>query len=91
MLVFNPHKRCTVDEALAHPYLKSLNVKEDVPRPPPFDFAFEKDAGTKIGIQTLMLQEIGKMRPDWYNTQMKPAEYELEIEDEKLPALDGQK
>jgi serine/threonine protein kinase len=30
MLTFNPHKRISVAEALAHPYLASLNVKEDV-------------------------------------------------------------
>jgi serine/threonine protein kinase len=91
MLTFNPHKRITVAEALNHPYLKPLNVKEDVPPPPPFDFSFEKNAGTKIGIQTMMLEEIGKMRPEWYKTQMMPSEYELQIEDEKLPALDAHK
>ena len=92
MLTFNPHKRISVAEALAHPYLAALNVKEDVrtrspplrwlslvfcvgfvsalcrlivvfflfffhvnkqtPLPPPFDFAFEKKAGTKVGIQS---------------------------------------
>jgi serine/threonine protein kinase len=30
MLTFNPHKRISVADALNHPYLKPLNVKEDV-------------------------------------------------------------
>ena len=45
MLVFNPHKRVSVDEALAHPYLKTLhNVKSESECKRMFDFEFEKSA-----------------------------------------------
>mmetsp|Transcript_9382 Transcript_9382/g.30975 ORF Transcript_9382/g.30975 Transcript_9382/m.30975 type:complete len:365 (-) Transcript_9382:138-1232(-) len=42
MLVFNPNKRCTVEEALEHPYLASLHDASVEPSSaPPFDFEFE--------------------------------------------------
>jgi hypothetical protein len=37
-------------------------------------------------IAALMLEEVGKFRPDWYATQMHPDQYELEIEEDKPPA-----
>jgi mitogen-activated protein kinase 1/3 len=86
MLTFNPHKRISVEEALNHPYLKPLNVKDDTPLPPAFDFNFEKQATTKAGIQGLMLEEVGHFRPDWYRAQLFPDQYEVEIEDEKPDA-----
>lgn len=44
MLQFDPEKRITVKEALAHPYLESLHEVEDEPEGEPmspFDFDFE--------------------------------------------------
>ena len=44
MLVFNPNKRITVEEALKHPYLSTLHLPEDEPVSDPvskFDFLFE--------------------------------------------------
>ncbi|KAJ8632631.1 hypothetical protein MRB53_025967 [Persea americana] len=42
MLVFDPNKRITVDEALCHPYLSSLHDINDEPVcPRPFSFDFE--------------------------------------------------
>lgn len=44
MLRFDPKKRITVEQALKHPYLKSLHCPEDEPigEPvSPFDFDFE--------------------------------------------------
>ena len=42
MLVFNPGRRISVDEALAHPYLKTLhNVKSESECKRMFDFEFE--------------------------------------------------
>eukprot|EP00479_Gromia_sphaerica_P013280 TRINITY_DN733_c0_g1_i4.p1 TRINITY_DN733_c0_g1~~TRINITY_DN733_c0_g1_i4.p1 ORF type:complete len:367 (+),score=83.84 TRINITY_DN733_c0_g1_i4:98-1198(+) len=59
MLVFNPHKRISVDEALKHPYLKQLHNPRDEPTcPEAFNFDFEVDATTDKGIRNLMLQEI---------------------------------
>ena len=56
MLVFNPNNRISVDEALAHPYLKQLHNPKDEPEcTMEFDFEFEKLANTKIGIQREIL------------------------------------
>lgn len=59
MLTFNPHQRISVDEALAHPYLKALhNPKTEPDCKLPFDFEFEKIEMTKEVIQDLMWGEI---------------------------------
>lgn len=43
LLVFHPGKRCTVEEALAHPYLESLHDEVDEPTAAePFNFEFEQ-------------------------------------------------
>ena len=48
MLTFNPNKRISVEEALAHPYLKSLhNPKSEAKCSRIFDFEFEKEKFTK--------------------------------------------
>ena len=44
MLVFDPNKRISVEEALAHPYLAELHFPDDEPTTEPvssFDFDFE--------------------------------------------------
>jgi len=44
LLVFNPDKRISVDDALAHPYLAQLHNRTATPEPVcarPFDFSFE--------------------------------------------------
>jgi len=44
MLMFDPTKRITIEEALAHPYMKKLHVPDDEPSGKPvsrFDFDFE--------------------------------------------------
>jgi serine/threonine protein kinase len=68
MLVFNPQNRISIEEALEHPYLKALhNPKEEPVCPKNFDFEFEKSAGTKLGIQKLIFEEIEKLRPGVIN------------------------
>eukprot|EP01101_Sappina_pedata_P010283 TRINITY_DN643_c0_g1_i2.p1 TRINITY_DN643_c0_g1~~TRINITY_DN643_c0_g1_i2.p1 ORF type:complete len:464 (+),score=149.59 TRINITY_DN643_c0_g1_i2:155-1393(+) len=67
MLVFDPSKRCTVEEALAHPYLES--VREDNEEPmcedvPQFSFDFEKVAQTKELYQELFWREIAQFHPE---------------------------
>jgi serine/threonine protein kinase len=59
LLVFNPKKRISVDEALEHPYFKELhNAQEEKTCKSPFNFDFERRAGTKLGIQGLILEEV---------------------------------
>jgi len=65
MLVFNPHERINVDEALEHPYFKSLhNVKTEHACSRAFDFEFEKLNMTKEVLQEFMWQEIQHYRPE---------------------------
>jgi serine/threonine protein kinase len=64
MLQFNPNKRISVDEALAHPYLAGLhNPKKEFDCKTMFDFEFERINMTKEILQDFMLEEIYTFRP----------------------------
>ncbi|KAF8712946.1 hypothetical protein HU200_028732 [Digitaria exilis] len=65
MLVFDPSKRITVDEALCHPYLASLHQINDEPAcPAPFSFDFEQPSLTEEDIKELIWKESLKFNPD---------------------------
>ncbi|KAF8670036.1 hypothetical protein HU200_051227 [Digitaria exilis] len=65
MLVFDPSKRITVDEALCHPYLASLHQINDEPScPAPFSFDFEQPSLTEEDIKELIWRESLKFNPD---------------------------
>jgi len=65
MLTFNPHKRISIDEALAHPYLKSLhNPKSEAKCSRIFDFNFEKERFTGGTLREHMFREYKLYRPD---------------------------
>ncbi|DAZ97023.1 TPA: hypothetical protein N0F65_012892 [Lagenidium giganteum] len=65
MLVFDPSKRISVEQALEHPYLESLHNAEDEPvADRPFSFDFEKEDLTKTRLQELILEEILKFHPE---------------------------
>ena len=58
MLQFDPRKRISVVDALAHPYLSSLHHEDDEPTcPSPFAFKFAKSDLTKARLQELMYQQ----------------------------------
>ncbi|KAH9719430.1 mitogen-activated protein kinase 4 [Citrus sinensis] len=58
MLVFDPNKRITVEEALRHPYLQSLHDLNDEPVcPRPFHFDFEHSSCTEDHIRELIWRE----------------------------------
>lgn len=58
MLTFAPEKRITVDEALAHPYLKLLHDPTDEPTcPQPFDVDFENITLNKDALKALLWEE----------------------------------
>ncbi len=67
MLRFNPHKRCTVEEALSHPYLEELHRESDEPSATaPFNFEFERDYPDEIPkdvLQRKMYEEMLKYHP----------------------------
>jgi len=65
MLQFNPKKRITVNEALAHPYFEKLHDQDTEPEcKMPFDFQFEQVKMTKPILQNYMLEEIYHFRPE---------------------------
>ncbi|WRX17549.1 Protein kinase domain - like 10 [Theobroma cacao] len=68
MLVFDPNKRITVDEALCHPYLVSLHDTNDEPVcPRPFSFDFEQSSCTEDHSKELIWRETVKFNPDPVN------------------------
>ncbi|CAN1300579.1 Mitogen-activated protein kinase 5 [Linum perenne] len=65
MLVFDPNKRITVDDALCHPYLSVLHDINDEPvSPAPFHFDFEHPSCTEDHIKDLIWRESVKFNPD---------------------------
>ncbi|GAB4859259.1 Mitogen-activated protein kinase ntf6 [Ancistrocladus abbreviatus] len=65
MLVFDPSKRITVDEALNHPYLSSLHeINEEPTCPAPFVFDFEQSSLDEEDIKELIWKESLKFNPD---------------------------
>ncbi|KVH89081.1 Protein kinase, ATP binding site-containing protein [Cynara cardunculus var. scolymus] len=58
MLVFDPNRRITVDEALCHPYLAPLHdINEEPVCPRPFSFDFEQPSCTEENIKELIWRE----------------------------------
>jgi len=69
MLQFNPSKRISVDEALKHPYFKSLhNPKKEVECKDIFDFSFEKEKMTGESLRDFMWEEICHFRTELKTT-----------------------
>ena len=61
MLIFDPRKRISVNEALAHPYLANLHCEEDEPESESlsaFDFDFEIYDIKKEDYKNLIFEEI---------------------------------
>ncbi|KAL9416126.1 hypothetical protein AB3S75_039341 [Citrus x aurantiifolia] len=64
MLTFDPMKRITVDEALAHPYLARLHDEADEPVcPEPFSFDFEQQSLGEEQIKDMIYQEALALNP----------------------------
>ncbi|MPC25199.1 Mitogen-activated protein kinase 1 [Portunus trituberculatus] len=58
MLTFNPHKRITVEDALAHPYLEQYYDPADEPvAEEPFKFEMELDDLPKEKLKELIFEE----------------------------------
>lgn len=65
MLTFNPSKRITVEEALAHPYLERLHDIADEPVcMEPFSFDFEQHALSEEQMKELIYQEALAFNPE---------------------------
>ncbi|XP_041457074.1 mitogen-activated protein kinase 3-like [Lytechinus variegatus] len=64
MLSFNPDKRITVEQALAHPYLEQYYDPEDEPvKEEPFTFATELDDLPKEKLKEMIFEEASKFNP----------------------------
>ena len=72
MLTFDPERRITVDQALAHPYMERLHFEEDEPTGnpvPDFDFDFELFSLKIPEYKELIYEEIKLYHSDEANTQ----------------------
>ena len=58
MLMFNPKKRYTVEQCLAHPYFEGLHNPEEEPiTNRPFDWSFDDVELTKENLQNMVYEE----------------------------------
>lgn len=67
-LTFDPKKRMTVEEALAHPYLEAYHDPTDEPSCSPippefFDFDLQKDDISREELKNLLYEEIKTFKP----------------------------
>ena len=63
--MFNPEKRLTVEECLAHEYLKDLHSPEEEPICEElFDWSFDNFELTKDTLQTMVYDEARYFHPD---------------------------
>ncbi|TFY57897.1 hypothetical protein EVG20_g8365 [Dentipellis fragilis] len=67
-LTFDPKKRITVEQALAHPYLEAYHDPEDEPVAPPldpefFEFDLHKDDISREQLKELLYEEIVTFKP----------------------------
>ncbi|KIY70265.1 mitogen-activated protein kinase [Cylindrobasidium torrendii FP15055 ss-10] len=67
-LTFDPKKRITCEEALAHPYLEAYHDPDDEPVAPPldpefFEFDLHKDDISREQLKELLYEEIMSFRP----------------------------
>ena len=65
MLIFQPSKRITVEQALAHPYLESLHDPSDEPLAhAEFSFDFERMPLNRQVLRELLTEEMISFHPD---------------------------
>lgn len=64
MLVLDPDRRITAEEALPHPYFSSYADPDDEPVSPPYDDAFENYEYDAEGWQKLVYEKIQTFVPD---------------------------
>jgi len=86
MLTFHPDDRISVEDALAHPYLKDFNGQLGEPLcAHRFDFSFESDdtkLSTRAELQMLMFQEMLTYRPEQGGIMQYPSEAKGEYWDD---------
>nr|GEY44781.1 mitogen-activated protein kinase homolog NTF6 [Tanacetum cinerariifolium] len=80
MLVFDPSKRITVEEALNHPMVRNLHeINEEPTCPTPFVFDFERASLSEAEVKELIWKESLKFNPD----TIKECYPEIKLNDHK--------
>lgn len=65
MLIFHPHKRITVDAALAHPFMSTLhNPESESVADFTYSFPFDNDDLSSARVQELIWEELREMHPE---------------------------
>ena len=65
ILVFNPNKRYTIEQCIAHPYFEGLHNPEEEPiASTPFDWKFDDLELTKENIQSMIYDEALRFHSD---------------------------
>jgi serine/threonine protein kinase len=65
MLIFNPHKRYTVEQCISHPYFEGLHNPEEEPVcSTPFDWSFDDIELTKENLQRAIYEESLHFHPE---------------------------
>lgn len=85
--MFDPSKRITVEEALAHPYLASLHDVSDEPVcSTPFDLDLDSEALTPDVVREIILRDVVAMHPE-YADEMSAAQAAAAAERQRLAAV----
>lgn len=88
MLTFNPHKRITVEEALAHPYLEQYYDERDEPvAEQPFRFDMELDDLPKEKLKELVFEETVLFRTIVDKQEMDAKQLQLRQQQQRLQEL----
>lgn len=73
MLTFNPHRRISVEDALAHPYLEQYYDPADEPvAKNPFSIEMELDDLPKERLKELIFQETIQFQENFPKPEAKP-------------------
>jgi len=64
MLVFDPSKRISAADALAHPYMEALHNVNDEPVAEPFGFDFEKAGVTERDLKRMIWEQMAHHHPE---------------------------
>lgn len=62
MLVFNPHHRITIDEALEHPYMEPLYASDEQELASPFEFEFDRSDVSRETLKRAIWEEAQSYR-----------------------------
>ncbi|KAJ0399629.1 hypothetical protein P43SY_008826 [Pythium insidiosum] len=87
MLVIDPNKRITIDEALGHPYFATIrNTEDETTAQSNFDYDFENEKLTKPVLQRLIWDEMKVFHPSAVEDDAEATEAARQIQTPPAPA-----